>query len=60
MFETILVFLIVAVAAAYIGRVYYRKFKAAQKAENPCSCSGSCEGCQVDSADCNDIQQKTG
>jgi hypothetical protein len=36
--ETLIVFLIVAVAAAYVGRIFYRGFK--QK--NSCGCACTC------------------
>ena len=54
MTQTIVVYIIVALAAFYIGRLFYRKFQAARKPENNGACG--CTGCEK-SATCTDAMQ---
>ncbi len=44
--ENIIVILLVGLAAAYIGRVYYKKYKKS----NQCSCG--CSDCLADATSC--------
>jgi len=45
--ETILVILIVGVAAFFLGRSYYKKYKKSD------SCSCGCSSCPMDTASCD-------
>ncbi|MBW2220056.1 MAG: hypothetical protein JRF40_11280 [Deltaproteobacteria bacterium] len=48
--DGIIVFIIVTLAAAYIGNLFYKKVKAAGTEENSCCCSTCCDeclGCQI-------------
>lgn len=52
MMETIVVVIIVGMAAAFLGRSYYKKYKKG----NPCGCG--CTSCPVDASACEFPQER--
>jgi len=51
--ENIIVIIIVGLAAAYIGRSYYKKYKKGNQ------CSGGCAACPADTSSC-DLPEESG